>query len=46
MAQFLVKDAFRDFLFGTFSELENFDIFFRKSSNYLKIGKKNSSPSG
>jgi hypothetical protein len=30
MAPILVKDVFKDALFGTFSELENFENFFKK----------------
>jgi hypothetical protein len=31
MAQILVTGAFWDAIFGTFSELENFEIFLKKS---------------
>jgi hypothetical protein len=36
----LVKDVFYDALFGFGSELENFEIFLKKSEIYLKNGQK------
>jgi hypothetical protein len=36
MAYMLLKNAFWDALFETFLELENFEIFLRKSSNLLE----------